>query len=310
MKDKFVNNVNLRGYVFNQSLRQGNNDNGNYVFGTVNIATDNDAVNVVPVSFFANELYRSGKPNATYDNLIQIMNGKTFEEVGKDEALRVRVQGSVETNDFYNRDGNLISGKRVRGSFVHFLNSNEEIGASPATFETDMLIMNAAMQEPENRDPYMSLQGFVFNYRGDVQPVSFTAVSPSGIQFFENEDISKSNPYFGKVWGNIESNIVVSQNEEDDENVGFGTPTVHETTRTFRNWNVTGANKNLGMDDDTVTKSELSSKIAEREARLAELKSRQDSRNSSGDTGFPSVKSQPSTADVIKGNVDFSTYKF
>ena len=121
--------------------------------------------------------------------------------------------------------------------------------------------------------------------------MTFSISSEAGMNFFQNEDISAQRPYFGKVWGNIVSNVVVTETESDDSNVAFGAPMVQSTTRTFRTWEVVGANTNLGLDDSTVTQEELNAGIAEREAMLAELKTRTEERNNSaaGKAGFPAA---------------------
>lgn len=297
MKENFVNSVTIRGYVFSHTLQERERTDGTKaIMGLVNIATDDEAINVVPVNFYVQEKTRAGKDNATFGNLKQIMDsGVTYETAGTD-ANRVRVNGAIDVNDFYGRDGQLVSGKRVRGSFLHFLNAGEPIATdkTPATyFEADVLLQSAIERESNDGSEYMSLQGFAFNYRGDVLPVTFSISSSEGMNFFSNEDISANNPYFGKIWGDIRSTVVVTEQEADSTKTAFGAPVVQETSRTFRTWEVIGANVNEGMDDDTVTQEELKKKVAEREVRLAELAERSNAANNTatGKAGFPTAAS-------------------
>ena len=291
-KANFTNSVSVRGYVFSHTLQARETADYKYISGLVNVATDDEAVNVVPVNFFVREKTKSGGTNATYANLKQIIDtNNTFENAGTD-ALRVRIDGAIDVNDFYNREGELVTGKRVRGSFCHFLNASEAISTDkmPATqFEADVLLQAAVERESNDGSTYLSLQGFAFNYRGDVLPVTFSISSPEGMAFFENEDISATNPYFGKVWGDIRSSVVVTETEQDSTQAAFGAPMVRETSRTFRTWEVVGANVNSGMDESTITQEELEKGIKEREVRLADLKSRTAERNgtTSGAAGFP-----------------------
>ena len=297
-KAKFINSVNLRGYVFSHTLQQRSTAEYNYISGTMNVATDDKGINVVPVNFFVREKTKTGSVNATYTNLKQIIESDaTFENAGTD-ALRVRVDGAIDVNDFYNRDGELVSGKRVRGSFCHFLNATEDISTDkmPATlFEADVLLQSAAERETNDGSEYVSLQGFAFNYRGDVLPVTFSISSPEGTNFFLGEDISASNPYFGKVQGEIRSTVVVTEREQDSSQLAFGAPVVHETSRTFRTWEVTAADVNTGMSELTITQEELEKGIKEREVRLAELKAKTEERNGSaaGSAGFPASAAKP-----------------
>ena len=292
-KANFTNSVSVRGYVFSHTLQARETADYKYISGLVNVATDDEAVNVVPVNFFVREKTKSGGTNATYANLKQIIDtNNTFENAGTD-ALRVRIDGAIDVNDFYNREGELVTGKRVRGSCCHFLNACEAISTDkmPATqFEADVLLQAAVERESNDGSTYLSLQGFAFNYRGDVLPVTFSISNPEGMAFFGNEDISATNPYFGKVWGDIRSSVVVTETEQDSTQAAFGAPMVRETSRTFRTWEVVGANVNSGMDESTITQEELEKGIKEREVRLADLKSRTAERNgtTSGAAGFPS----------------------
>ena len=310
MKESFINSVNIRGYVFSHTLQERDstkNPGDKIIMGLVNIATDDDAINVVPVNFYVAEKTKAGKVNATFTNLKQILTeNKTYEECGTD-AARVRVTGAIDVNDFYGRDGQLVSGKRVRGSFLHFLNANEVISSdkmSATSFEAEVLLQAATERESNDGSEYVSLQGFAFNYRGDILPVTFSVQSEGGKQFFLNEDISASNPYFGKVWGNIKSTVVVSEQEEDDSAVAFGAPQVRETTRTFRTWEVVGANVNEGLDDDTVTQEELDKAMARRQQHLAELEARTNQQNNTatGQAGFPASAAVPASSAIPAKN--------
>lgn len=304
LKQSFMNQVDVRGYVFSHTLQERDstrNPGDKLIMGLVNIATDDDAVNVVRVNFYVAEKTKSGKVNATFTNLRQIMTeNKTYEELGTD-AARVRVTGAIDVNDYYGRDGNLITGKRVRGSFLHFLNASEAISTDkmPATsFEADVLIQAALERESNDGSEYVSLQGFAFNYRGDVLPVTFSVQSEGGKNFFLGEDISAANPYFGKVWGHIKSTVVVSQSEDDDTKAAFGAPQVRETSRTFSTWEVVGANVSEGLGEDTITQEELAKGVTDREQRLADLKARSEQQNSTatGAAGFPTKAATPASA--------------
>lgn len=138
MKQNMVNNVEVRGYVFNHTLQakvsgpDTQNPGTKFIQGDINVAKSLDAGDVVPVHFtYVTETNRkTGKPNATYQNLMKIINdgaGKTIEG-GAEMPTKVRVTGQIELNDYYDREDNLRSPKRVGGSFLHFLAANEQVG--------------------------------------------------------------------------------------------------------------------------------------------------------------------------------------
>lgn len=291
-KSSYLNSVSIRGYVFStRNLEKRVSKKGvEYIGGTLNVATDDQALNVVPVNFtYVTATYKNGNPNTTYQYLESVINGevKTFEAVGT-EAGRVRIDGDIEVNDWISREGEMTSNKRVRGSFIHALNASEPIGDSPATFECDMLAQSAVERESRDGSTYLEVRGFVFNYRGDLIPVNFSVTSEGGRQFFENEDISPASPYFGKVWGDIKSTIVVSKHEVDASNVGFGTQRVETTSSTIRTWEIAGANVNLGMGEDTITTDELKAADERRQQTLADVRARYEARQgNSAPAGFP-----------------------
>lgn len=285
--------MSVRGYVFSHDLQKRVSQKGNeYIRGILNVATDADGINIVPVNFtYVTPTFRNGNPNTTYQFLESVINGlvKTFERV-RTEATRVRIDGDIEVNDWITRDGELASPKRVRGSFVHELRGDEEIGDDPVHFEADMLIQSAAERETSDGSDFLELRGFVFNFRKDILPVTFSVTSQEGRDFFEAQDISSANPFFGEVWGTIKTNTVVTQREADTSQVGFGTPKVQTSTRSFRSWEVAGAGLNLGMGEETISETELKAAAAKRENDLAEVRKHWNERqgNSANNVGFPS----------------------
>lgn len=318
MKPNMTNRVAIRGYLFSTDrLEKRVSQKGvEYIGGTINVATDEECLNVVPINFtYVTSTFKNGNANTTYQLLESIINGetKTFEVVGKD-AARVRVDGDIEVNDWVNRDGEAIATRRVRGSFIHLLNANETFGNTPAHFEADMLIQSAVTMESMDGSDYMKLDGFVFNFRGDVLPISLSVASEGGMQFFENQDISTSEPYFGKVWGDIKSTVVTSTTEQDASEVGFGTPTVQTSSRTLRTWEVSGANVNLGLDDTTITMEELKAALEKRTSDLAEIRARYEARNGGGNafgtTPTATATATPTSAAKAKAKVAVSPADF
>lgn len=313
MKNNWVNNVHVEGYIFNIEENGGRNklvkgetgpNSKNpgtpYIRGVINVLTDNEGLNVVPVYFsFVTETYASGKPNETYKVLAQIIEEdaagtlKTYEN-SQLAARKVRIDGDIEINDFCGRDGEMIAAKRVRGSFVHFADN----GCNPsASFDADMLISSTSLREVENGNDYLQLNGYVFNFRNEILPVTLSVDTPAGIKHFEDQDISNANPLLINLWGNIVSNVVV--NEQTVESA-FGAPKVNATSRTFRAWNVVGCSPEpMDFDDEsTITKAELKTKLDERAARVAAEKARveeyQKSRGSQ--SGFPAVAANTAKA--------------
>ena len=301
MRDKWVNEVLVEGYVFNiggnGKLFEGTTGpeskrpNTDYISGTLNICTDEDGINIVPVRFnFVTEKWNSGKENDTWKVLKEVINtGKTWENVGRDNAIKVRLQCNVGVNDFLGRDGNMVEAKSIDCSFAHFANNG--FSDKRNDFKMDMLIAATALQEVENGDDYLNLRGYAFNYRGDLIPVTLTVRDKGGINYFENADISNANPMLTNIWGKI---VSTTQKIEKEVESAWGAPQVEYTTRTLRAWEVVGCSPEpMDWDDEsTITIAEFKTALQNREAQKAAAKARQEEKQNSNSAGFPAAGSE------------------
>ena len=304
MRD-FKNEVLVEGYVFNiggnGKLYEGTSGpetkrpNTDYISGTVNIATDEEGINIVPVRFnFVTEKWSSGKDNDTWKVLREIIDtGKTWERVGKDEAIKVRLQCSLGVNDFPGRDGNMVEAKSIDCSFAHFANNG--FSEKRNDFKLDMVIAATSLQEVENGENYLNIRGYTFNFRKEAVPVTLTVRDKGGIQYFENADISNANPMVTNVWGKIISSTQKIGHEIES---AWGAPQVEYTTRTLRSWDVIGCSPEpMEWDDEsTITLAEFKECMQNREIQKAEAKARQEKRQSQNNAGFPATGSENKTA--------------
>ena len=295
-KDRFENKVSIRGWVWDYKLDErktsstANTPDMDFISGWTDVATDEDGLNIVRVSWGflgTRRTYKNGKNNDTYDCLAQLMSGSSWKNDGKENAPRVRIDGSIETNDWVTRDGELVSPKQVTGQFCHMLTATEQTTPC-AKFSADMLAQNAAMRESQSGDEYMELKGFVFGWGDNIFPVTFSVPGEAGQKFFEDCEVTPSEPYFGKVWGEIRSTVQKIEREVDNSQVGFGqVNAVNYSTRTLRTWDVDGANISLGMSPETVEQEDLDRMNKHREERLADIMARAKARMGNDQAGFP-----------------------
>lgn len=290
------NVVYIEGYVYNFSLfpnvagPNSKSPGQEYINGTVNIATDEDGINIVSVRYtYVIPTWKSGKENETYTILKALINGApTWEKDGKNKATKLRIQGDVEVNDFMGRDGNMVETKQVRGGFTHY--ANDGFRDKRNNFETDMLITSTNLVEVENGNNYMNISGYVFNFRNDFIPVTYTLTNEAGIKYFESLDISMNDPYYVYVWGKI---VSTTQRVEHQVETAWGAPQVEYTTRTLRMWEMEGcAPESYDFNDEsTMTLAEFKQGLENREQQKAEAKARQEARNTSpaGKSGFPAA---------------------
>lgn len=296
---KVKNECHIEGYLYEHNLEKkvsgekSKNPGTEFISGTISIATDEDILNIVPIHFtYVTALTASGKPNATFATLSNIVDG-TYDTVmnsGKDNAAKIRVDSAIGLNEFYSdRNGQeeLVSTKRNEGGFVHLVTDGlvDDV-KNRNTFKCDMLITNVRhveADEEKNLPEKAIVRGAIFDFRKSLLPVEFTAVNPGAINYFEGLDASNTNPVFTQIWGRQVSETVVRTITEES---AFGDPHVREVKSNRKDWVITGARPEPYEWDDesTLTAAEVNEAGKERELMLAALKQRQDEYKASKNT--------------------------
>lgn len=290
MKEKMINATHIEGLLYEHKLEKkvtgenSKNPGTTYITGTVDIATDDKCVNIVPVHFtYVTEKTAKGNTNATFGVLNNIIEGniKTMMGAGAEAAAKVRVDSAVGLNEFYSdRTGQeeLVSVKRNEGGFIHTADAIAEDEKTRNTFQTDMIICSAIRQEANeerNIPEKVIVKGFIFDFRKALLPVEFSATNPNAMNYFEDLGASNSAPVFTKVWGRQLSETVVREIREES---AFGDDSVREVRSTRKDWVITGAARDQYVWDDegSITVAEFKQALADREVALADMKKRND----------------------------------
>lgn len=281
-----VNQEVIEGRVYEHDLtlktvqnQQSENYGKEFINGSVSVATDEAGLNVLTVHYtYVTEMTKNGKQNATYGNLKRIMEGKTWVENGKDEAMKVRLTPSAALNDFYpNGEDQLVSQQRNEGGFVSIITdlSKEGPGRQKFTFDTIIKNVNLVEADPEKNinEDYARIDCAIFNFRNDLLPFTLIARGQGAIDYFMGLEASPNEPVYTQVWGEIVSTTVKIEKTIES---AFGEPSVDVSERRQREWVVTGAKPEPYIFDDesTITKQELSKAIADRNVYLEEVKTR------------------------------------
>ena len=314
MKDRMINAERVEGRLYQHNLVKKtvqNKNSANYgtefISGTIEIATDEAGLNVVPVHFtYVVEMTKSGNKNITYGVLDSIINnGKAWVTDGKDAALKLRVNTALALNDFYNNNDELVSAKRNEGGFVNVVKDlapeNER-----STFSMDMVITATSIVEADEEknisEDYLKIRGAVFNFRKDLLPVEFVCHDPKAIDYFEKLDVSGSNPIFTEVRGNIINNTIQQTITEES---AFGTASVRTIPRTIREWDINWARPaeyDFGAED-VLTAEELKKAMQDREVYLADVKKRADEYKARVAAGETTSKAEDTS--IPEGGFDF-----
>lgn len=284
---KATNTEHIEGRIYQHDLaektvqnQQSANFGKSFIAGNLDIAVDEEGLNVLQVHFtYVTETTKSGGKNSTYTALKKIIDeGKAWITDGKDAATKVKIDTALALNDFYTQDNTLVSVKTNEGGFVTIVtelcNENER-----NTFSTDMLITTVtgveADEEKNIEEPYVSVRGFIFNFRNDILPVEFIVRNQAGMKYFMDLDATQAEPVYTKVWGKI--NCTTTMVEKTEESA-FGEAAVKTYEKKSKEWTITGTAKiPYDFDDDNIlTREEVTKACQDREVMLAEKKKQRD----------------------------------
>lgn len=290
MKAKMINTTTIEGILYQHDLslktsgENSKNPGTQYITGTIDIATDDAGLNIVSVHYtYVTATTAKGNTNQTFTTLKNIIDGVygTKMKDGADKAVKLHVDSAIGLNEFYSdRSGQeeLVSVKRNEGGFIRVIDTLTEDEKLRNTFKTDIILTKVRRLEadPERELPEkMILEGAIFNFRGDLLPVSFSAENPNAMDYFEGLEISPTSPVFTCVWGRQISTTTVRQIVEES---AFGEPSIREVPSTRKDFLVTGAITEPYVWDDpsTITALEIKEAQANREIALATMKKTQE----------------------------------
>lgn len=287
---KMINVTHIEGLLYEHKLElresgpNSKNPGTKFIMGTVDIATDDACTNIVPVHFtYVTATTAKGATNATFTTLMNIIDGK-FGSImgnGRDNAVKLRIDSALALNEFYtDRNGTeeLVSAKRNEGGFVHVADALAEDETTRNTFKCDMLITNVKEIEADDEKKLPAkaiVRGAIFDFRGALMPVEFSAINPNAINYFLSLEASNANPTFTCVWGRQVSETIVREIRTES---AFGEDEVREVKNTRKDFVITGASKEpYAWDEEGVlTAAEVAEAATARETYLATIKQRQD----------------------------------
>lgn len=288
---KMINQTHVEGFIYEHKLESrvtgenSKNPGTAFIMGTLDVATDNALTNIVSVHFtYVTATTASGKTNATYTVLKDIIEGKykTVMGAGKEVATKVRIDSAIGLNEFYSdRSGTeeLISAKRNEGGFVHVVDALAENENERNTFAVDMVITNVSRKEADeekNLPEKAVIKGCIFDFRNAILPVEFVTTNPKAMDYYESLDASPKTPVFTKLWGKQVSQSVTRTITEES---AFGEDSVRTFSSTRKEWVITGGAKEtytFGEEGDDLSAADLKKAMADREIYLAGIKQRQD----------------------------------
>lgn len=225
----------------------------------------------IPVHMFASKLTNRGTPNPAYESIKKIADeyiSIAASETGEDGADRIRItNASIRMNEYYGRDGRLISFPRVNASFATRINKAD--CKSEATYSVEFVVANKT-EELKNDEPTgrYRIDAIVPQYGGKVDVVPMYAQSAGVIDaistYWEIGNTVKAN---GRLDFSATTETII-------EEVDFGEPI--EKTRTINRSDliITGGSQEPLEGEFAFDNGEIQSALAERKLKLEKQKAK------------------------------------
>lgn len=303
---KQENNEFIQGRLYSFKIEEKqvkNKDSKNFgktfLQAELDVAMDEDGYNIVKVRYpYVVEETTNGGINRTYKELQSIMSkGKTWVQNGKDEATLIELSTNLAINDYYDRTDTLVSLMTNQGGFIRVVNQLRPATTKPHDFVFDIIMTGIKRVEPqdETEQEFLRINGYIFDFRNQILPVTLTVREPAGMEYFESQDISTKNVFYTKVWGNIDWGTAYISKEEQS---AFGESIVKQVPIRKREWVITGASPEPYEFDSeaTITNKELTEALQTRELHLAEVKKSRDEYNNNNKDTASAFETTPASA--------------
>lgn len=211
---KNTNNIHIEGRIYQHTLevktvqnQQSANYGKQYINGNIEVATDNQGMNIIPVNFtFVTEKTKKGTANKTYTEMMKIIqNGKTVIGDGFENATMVSIDTAVAMNDFVASDDSMVSQVIAQGGFVSVVSKIQENEHERCKFKMDVVItgVNRVDADPEKfiDNDYVSVRCGAFDFRNALLPMELVVKNEGGMKYFEDLDISPATPVYTQEIG-------------------------------------------------------------------------------------------------------------
>ena len=222
----------------------------------------------IPVSVFANKLTREGKENPSYTSIDKVLTEYVSLSAVEDPARATKVrlnQATIQMNEFYSRDGKLISYPRIRASFIQSVTDNNF--TPKASFDMEIVVLNSKDEVNANGETTgrYFLQGATIQYGNALDVVPFYVTNEKAINYMKsywNEGATV------RVAGTLNFTSVV---EKKVTEMAFGEDKVEEYTRSVSELIITGGSEPYD-EDKAYTVTDVQEGLKNRQARLTDLK--------------------------------------
>ena len=280
------NNVHIEGILSQIEL-----ENGSYIKDGRTIETVRGRIYVrvdqtingkpvtseIPIELFSPKLTKGGSPNPSYESIMKIKNDmKSIASAGSiDGADCVRINGArIQMNEYFDQTQRFVSFPRISASFVSKI--GKEAMEPKATFNVEMVIgsqgyvENAEGEQVVDADgnPQYEIIGLVPMYGDKIDKIRFVCA---------NENVINSVKDYWEDGATVKASgrlNFTSVTETVTTEQGFGENIESHRTKSIRDIVITGGLPTPLEGEMAYTAEEIQNALAERQARLEQLKAK------------------------------------
>lgn len=277
------NKVKIEGILSEIDIKPGsfkkNGQTVESIGGTIKIKVNQkingeDTVLEIPVHMFASKTTNKGTPNPAYESIKRIAD-EYVSIAASDEATADRVKitnGSIEMNEYYGSNGQLVSFPRIKASFISKVKKDEF--KPEATFTAELVVLQKDYEtnaDGTETGRYKILTA-LSQYGEKLDLVPFYGISDGVInaisQYWNVEDTVKAN---GRLNFSSKTETVITE-------VDFGEPVESTRTTNISELIITGGSQTPLDGDFAFNFDEIQKGLVERKAKLEAQKEKDMSR--------------------------------
>ena len=258
LANQALNKVSIVGKLLDIKFREGTMSDGRaYESATMTIRTTQtyggrEETSEIPVSLFASKYTRENKLNPGYEQIQNMRDMKTAQNVGIDAADTVFVKnGNLRENNFVSKSGQLISSWQINTLFCSTGNLDQV-----ASFTMDIFILDMHPEEDREGDltGRLIIKGAVVQYNESIDVLEFVVEDPNSVDYIQRYwNINDTVNIKGRIRMTVEEEKVSGQTSS------WGEEIPEMTTRTVRELIITkgddqGKDEELAYDPAEIKK--------------------------------------------------------
>jgi len=268
--EQALNKVNIVGKLLDAVVNEGTMKDGRkYLRANITVRVTQtyngrEETSEIPVGMFAAQYTSQNKPNPGYKQIQDLMNMKTIQNYGFDNADTVRLNSaSLRENNFVSRSGQLVTGWQISTPFIATTNL-KEVGS----FSVDIYVMDMSQEVDREGDETgrLVIRGGIVQYGGRLDVVNFIVENPEAVDYIErNWEVNNTVHAEGRI-------RVTSKEEKSSGSSGSWGEDIPETTTRIARELIITTGSDSGMEEEfAYDKDEIRKAFNVRKAEIEQL---------------------------------------